>query len=181
VSRPRVMVVRGGGLSSRAIEGFGGGRWSHMANMLADGSFWDARDDIVTFQGVSFPRGVQYRPAGYLQAQAKEWAIFEMETDPDGYALWVQALKSQQGKPYDQAGILDFAAGLFTGRYADRNYAEKDPSNTKEWFCDEYAVWAAAKVGLIPQPPPELAIYTLTPGSALNLFIGAGWKMTGQQ
>jgi hypothetical protein len=147
-----------------------------MANVLASGTVWDARSDLVTFEKVTYPRGVQRRPLKYLIDGMEDWAMFEA---PDGsekvYEKWAAALKSQEGKPYDKLGILDFATGLFTGRYKDKNYACKESA---AWFCDEYSVWAAGQVGLIPWPIP-VAIYTLTPGAALNLFLGAGWNLVG--
>lgn len=178
MSRPRVMVVRGDSLSSRAIEGFGGGWPSHMANLLADGSFWDARDDLITFDHTTYPRGVQHRPAGYLQTENKQWSVFQAPAGTEKhYHAWVEALESQKGKPYDSVGIWDFARGMVTGKYEDWDYAPEEPASSKAWFCDEYATWAAGKLGLIPWPIP-VEIFTLTPGSALNLFIGAGWEFT---
>lgn len=172
--------MRGDGWSSRAIEGFGGGWPSHMANLLADGNVWDARDDLVKYKGAVYPRGVQLRPASYLHEQYSKWIALEA---PEGseklYEAWVDVLATQVGKPYDSVGILDFAEGIITGRYEDRNYAPVNPEQSKAWFCDEYATWAAQKVGLIPSLPYELPVFTLTPGAALNLFIGAGWKVVG--
>lgn len=147
-----------------------------MANVLYDGSVWDARDDQIWFQGITYPRGVQNRSIGYLLEQNKVWTIFEA---PEGselvYEDWVNTLESQAGKPYDSVGILDFMTGIVTGEYSDYNYAPDSPDESKAWFCDEYATWAAGKHGLMPWPIP-VPIYTLTPGAALNLFIGAGWK-----
>lgn len=171
-------MVRGDGLSSRAIEGFGGGWPSHMANVLDDGTVWDARDDLVKFGEMVYPSGVQKRPLGYLYAEYKEWAIFEAPVYmAPMYGDWVEALESQVGKPYDSVGIMDFVEGIFTGNYEDYDYAPDAPQDSKAWFCDEYAVWAAGSVEAIPKLPPELPVFTLTPGSALNLFIGAGWEM----
>lgn len=175
------MVVRGDGLSSRAIEGFGGGRWSHMANVLADGTVWDARDDHVAYKGVVYPRGVQHRKLGYLVDQYKQWSLFQAPIwATQYYDDWVRTLESQVGKPYDSVGIWDFVTGMLTGKYEDYNYAPTDPSGSKAWFCDEYAVWAAGKMGLIPWPL-VVPVFTLTPGSALNLFLGAGWELCGSK
>jgi hypothetical protein len=147
-----------------------------MANLLDDGSVWDARDDIIHFGSVWYPTGVQHRPAEYLTAENKEWAIFQAPAGSEKvYDHWVVTLQSQKGKPYDEVGIWDFAKGLVTGWYEDRNYAPAETGG-KAWFCDEYAVWAAGWADLIPWPLP-MPIFTLTPGSALNLFIGAGWDM----
>jgi hypothetical protein len=177
MARPRIMVVRGDAWSSRAIEGFGGGWPSHMANLLSDGSVWDARDDRIRYGRQLYLPGVRHRPAGYLAAENSKWAIFEAGDGSEAvYDLWLSALASQEGKPYDRNGILDFATGLLTGEYKDQNYAAKD---SKAWFCDEYAIWAAGQVQLLTWPLP-LRIFSQTPGSGLNLFIGAGWKLVSQ-
>lgn len=173
--RPRIRVVAGDELSSRMIEGFGGGQWSHMANILADRTVIDARSDRMRIDGHAIDAGVQLRPAGYLDC-APRWAEFEAPPGSDeAYEVWRKAGFSQIPKDYDVTGILDFASALFTGHYRDREYAPENPSASKAWFCDELAVWMARKAKLIPVPPT--AIYTLTPGSALNLFIGAGWRL----
>lgn len=178
MSRPRILVARGDRLTSRAIEGFGGGWPSHMANMLADGSFIDARDDEVCAGGVFWAAGVEHRPAGYLQTENKRWAIFEAPAGSDRlYDGWVASLEGQIGKAYDQIGILDFAEGLFTGKYKDRNWGPLVPAESKAWFCDDFSVWAAGSNGLLPWPI-LIPLFTLTPGSALNFFIGAGWRLT---
>jgi len=173
--RPRIMVTRGDALSSRAIEGYGGGWPSHMANLLADGSVWDARSDVINFGGVKYPAGVQHRPAGYLEAENAKWAIFEAPPGSERvYPYWVELLQSQEHKPYDHAGIIAFGVGVFTGKFQDQNYAD---DKSTAWFCDEYSIWAAGKPGLIPWPLP-LKISRQTPGAGLNLFIGARWRLT---
>lgn len=166
MAKPRIMVVGGDAFSSVAIERAGFGRWCHMANILADGTVLDARDDEVC--GIA--PGVRLRPAGYLDTEPR-WALFEAPTDAH-YAAWEAAGRAQLGKPYDQRGILDFAEATFTGDYVDANYAGAD---SKAWFCDCVASWMAITAGDIPQPPKELLLFTLTPSSALLLFIGAAW------
>jgi hypothetical protein len=183
---PRIMVVAADAISSRLIEGFGGGRWSHMANILTSGTILDARDDwtparpgwdsgngvLVDRSGKVKP-GVRLRPGGYLDGSPR-WAVFEGPADAR-YAKWEAAGRSILGRPYDSVGIEDFAVGLFTGRYDDKNYAPKNPAASKAFFCDEASVFMAATAGYFQWPP--LPIFTLTPGAALNLFIGAGWKL----
>lgn len=166
------MVVGANGFSSGAIERAGFGQWSHMANLLADGTVLDARDNAVA--GVA--PGVHLRPARYLDSEPK-WAVFEAPTDTH-YAAWEAAGRSQLGKPYDERGILDFAEGTFTGSYTDANFAGAD---SKAWFCDCLATWMAIQSGDLPKPPDELKLFTLTPTSALNLFIGAGWRLVGNK
>lgn len=168
------MMVGGSACSSHAIEAVGGGEWSHMAGLLADGSFWDARADVIKFGGMAYQPGVQHRPAGYLQAENKRWAIFEAPAGSDSvYDQWVALLASQVGKPYDKHGILDFVPGLLTGNFEDQNYAD---DKSLAWFCDELQIWAAGRLGLLPWPLP-LKLFAQTPGAGLNLFIGASWSM----
>lgn len=175
-SRPRIMTVAAAGLSSRAIEGFGGGRWSHMANVLLDGTILDSRCDWIKFDGASYKPGVQYRPVGYLD-DLPRWAVWEAPPGSEVvYSDWRSTGHSQVGKPYDKAGIIGFAKGFFTGVYEDRNWGG---ANSRAWFCDVFATWMAIHVGLVPRPPTRL--YTFTPGSALNLFIGAGWRLVASQ
>jgi len=171
------MVVAGNALSSRLIEGFGGGRWSHMANLLADDTVLDARYDSVHYGGKAHAPGVQLRPAHYLDSEPR-WAVFEFG-EPWMYPIWEQAGLGQIGKPYDSVGIKGFARGLFTGHYEDRNYAPRDPSKSKAWFCDELAVYMAQRCGHLPELPFQP--YTLTPGAALNLFIGRGARLMATQ
>lgn len=170
-------MVRGEKWSSRAIEGFGGGWPSHMANMLSDGSVWDARDDKIRFNGLTYSPGVRHRPSGYLEAENKRWEIYEAPVGSElVYSQWVADLASQEPKPYDSTGIIGFAKGVFTGEYEDTHYADDNPALSQAWFCDELSVWAAGKNSLVPWPLPT-KVYTLTPGAALMLFIGAGWKL----
>lgn len=178
---PRIMVVASGDFSGGAIERFGGGagHWSHMASILADGLILDARDNAMTIGGREYPAGVRLRAAGYLDAEPR-WAIFQAPTG-DHYDAWLKAGLSQLGKPYDKAGIVDFAESVFTGKYEDGNYVPNDPAENKAWFCDELAAWMAMQAGDVPWPPSAFPLYWQTPESALDLFIGAGWKMTASK
>lgn len=171
-------MVAGGACSSRAIEVVGGGTWSHMAGLLADGSVWDARNDTIKYAGKVYPPGVQHRPAGYLEAENKKWAVFEAPSGSETfYGEWVALLASQEHKPYDKHAIEDFVPGLLYGKFVDQNYAD---DKSLAWFCDELQIWAAGRVSLIPWPLP-LKIYAQTPGAGLNLFIGAGYKLVASQ
>jgi hypothetical protein len=175
MSLPRIMVVRGSNFSSRAIAGFGAGRWSHMANVLADGSILDARYDHVEYEGAIYPTGVEQRPKGYLDDE-EAWELYEFGT-PKMYAPWLSALRSQIGKPYDSLGIWDFAKGLFTGKYKDQNYDPGKPDQSKAWFCDALAVFGASWGCHYLTLPEDFTPYTLTPGAALDLFIGRGARL----
>lgn len=180
--RPRIMVVAGRELSSRAIEGFGGGRWSHMANILSDGTVLDAFSQRMHLEGKWYEAGVQLRPAGYLEKKYRRWAMFQAPYDSYlDYEEWSRAGMHQLGKPYDSDGIIAFAVGLFTGRYRDRNYVHAHPERSSAWFCDELCAHMGIVASQLPQPPHELRLSTLTPGGALNLFIGAGWQLVASR
>lgn len=182
VYRPRIMVVGSGGAwwrpstwFSHAIEGIAGGPWSHMANVLGDGSIWDAQNVPLVMDGKLYPAGVQHRPAGYLDP-CERWAVFEAPAGSEAhYAAWVKDLESQEGKPYDFPGIWDFPRAMLLGRYTDPDYAPEAPQDSKAWFCDEYCDWAAIRRGLIPRPPTPP--YTFSPGASLNLYVGARWRL----
>jgi hypothetical protein len=167
------MVIGAPGILSRAIEGFGAGRWSHMANVL-DGAILDARYNVIEDGKRAIPAGVQIRPAHYLDSEPR-WQVYEFGTEAM-YRSWSQAGMAQVGKPYDSQGIWGFAKGLFTGRYEDRNYNPSKPGESKAWFCDALAVYMASACGYLDLPY-GFTPYTLTPGSALDLFIGRGAKL----
>lgn len=179
MSLPRIMVVGAPGILSRAIEGFGAGRWSHMANLLSDDTVLDARYDVVEYENKATPSGVQLRPRGYLHSQPR-WAVYEFGT-PKMYAPWEAAGRSQLGKPYDSSGIWDFAKGIFTGKYADGNYNAQKPGQSTAWFCDALAVFMASWGCHYLHLPGDFTPYTLTPGAALDLFIGRGARLIGSR
>lgn len=153
-------MVAGAGKSSKLIEYWGGGGWSHWANVLEDGSIWDARSDVEGGK----PPGVQHRPAGYLDAQPRR-ALLEFG-GPEHYGPWAAALESQEGKPYDKVGIKDFA----TGSYTDRNWRDESA-----WFCDEYGLWAAEQACAVPKVPVPL--FRINPGAAMLYILGAGARV----
>jgi hypothetical protein len=157
MSHARVMLVADTGVSSRLIEWFGGGGWSHFANVLADGTIIDARSDRVA----GAPPGVQRRPARYLDSERK-WVLLQLGAEHQ-YEPWVNALVSQLGKPYDQIGIWDFA----TGSVYDRNWRDQSA-----WFCSELGVWAQEQAQMCPRLPGP--VFRITPGAALLLDIGLG-------
>lgn len=165
---PRVMVVADSGITSRAIEYWGGGGWSHMANVLADDSIIDARVDQMKIRGVAYPAGVQRRPAGYLD-RVPRWVLLEIGGE-EHYSRWLAALVSQLHKPYDSIGILDF----LTGSVEDRNWREQTA-----WFCSELGVWALERAGLCPALPDP--IFRVTPGGALLLCIGRGARVVASR
>lgn len=166
-SRPRVLFVGGPDYSSKAIERAGFGPWCHAANILADGTVLDARDDVVQ----DIVSGVQIRPKGYLETEP-QWALFEAPSTRN-YSLWTAAGRSQLGKPYDERGIADFALNVFTGDYVDPNYKGE---HSLAWFCDCLALWMAITSGDLTVPPAWCKLFTKTPTAACDFFIGAAWR-----
>lgn len=176
---PRVMVVADSGLISWGIET--GGGWSHMANLMADGSIIDARSDRIRDtrtgkrclgpDGKPISPGVQRRPGSYLEG-IKKWVVLQGPEDGNGrsYDRWRLALEAQLGKPYDFIGILDF----LTESPLDRNWRDQ-----RAWFCDELAVWAMEQAGYTPQIPEP--VFRITPSAALLLAIGLGWRVVAQR
>jgi hypothetical protein len=174
---PRIMVVGASSWSSRLIEDFG--QWSHMANLLDDGTALDARFDHVTYQGKKYSPGVQLRPAHYLDSQPR-WAVFEFGT-PEMYEPWLQAGLGQIGKPYDSRGIMGFVSGLLSGSFKDREYAPQNPAKSKAWFCDELSLFMAWRGCGYLKLPENFLPYRQTPGAALNLWLGAGAKLVASR
>lgn len=159
----RVMFTAGSEFSSRAIEWWGGGGWSHMANILSDGSVIDARNDVVKFNDQSFDTGVRHRPKGYLEAEYGRWIELEIPCTVFQARSWEAHLWSQVGKPYDQLGIL----GFLTGSLKDRNWRDESA-----WFCDELALWAQEKANICPRLLTP--VFRVTPGSALLIDMALG-------
>lgn len=158
--------------SSRMIEWFGGGEFSHVDIMLDDGTLLGARSDVITPPGLNarpIPAGVQIRPNNY-----EHWPrrmIVRREVTERQHNLGLLFLMGRDGKsgqlrkPYDKIGILDFALGRI------RNRDWRDPSS---WWCSE--LWTryleAAEV-IRPLPP---ILHQVTPGTAAALSIAAGFE-----
>jgi hypothetical protein len=162
----RVMFTAGTEFSSRLIEWFGGGNWSHMANILPNGTVIDARSDIVKFQGRCFPTGVQHRPKGYLQAESPRWVEIEIPCSTAQARAWEECLWSQVHKPYDTVGIV----GFVTGSLKDRNWRDQSA-----WFCSELGVWAQEKAGICP--PLAAPVFKIPPGEGLLIAMALGGKV----
>lgn len=127
----RLRFFSGTGFSSRLIEWFGAGLFSHVAAIWDDTHLLDSRSDIVG--GV--PSGVWPR----LQKDEKAPVTVDMElaATTDQVVLWRHFLSSQIGRPYDKPGILGFAF--------NRDWREPD-----SWFCSELQAAALEASGLCP-------------------------------
>ena len=164
-ARVRVMFTAGNGWTSRPIEWFGGGGWSHAASVLADGSIIDARSDVVTYKGQRFKPGVQLRPAHYLDSEPR-WIEVEIPCTREHARKRDELLHSQLKKPYDFPGIWDFV----DGSYRDRNWRDESA-----WFCSELETWALEMSGICPALTAPVC--KITPGDALLIAQAAGGRV----
>ena len=125
----RLRFVRGTGWSSKAIEWFSAGPFSHVDAVGTDG-LYGARSDAIGGK----PPGVQWRPFDYEKVDGsltiELQATFQQET-----AFWL-FLRSQEGKPYDAVGIWGFATG-------------RDWREPGEWFCSELQAAALEEAKLL--------------------------------
>jgi hypothetical protein len=145
--------------SSRVIARFGKatGGWSHVAPVLADSRYCDARDDVLG--GV--PAGVHIRlPKTEKAVKRERWA---MEVSQDVYTEWEANLRARIGTPYGQGDILDFIVGR-PGHVAGH------------WICSAHAVNSLQHVKLVPFPLPWEA-HELTPSDALLIVATIGFKL----
>jgi uncharacterized protein YycO len=122
----------GSGISSRAIEWFSGGYFSHVAAIWSETELLDSRSDIVA--GV--PSGVERRPIAAEKASIM--VTMELPTTPLQTIAWRNFLASQIGKPYDKPAIWGFAF--------NRDWREPD-----SWFCSELQAAALEKASICPQ------------------------------
>ena len=117
-----LQYVANDGLSSRAIELFGGGGYSHVDIVWPDGRLFGARSDLITSGALTYPRGVQFRPTAY-----EKWRRVTRVQIPCTLAQKQRGLEwamKQEGLPYDRLAILAFAFG--------RNWRTEDA-----WICSE--------------------------------------------
>ena len=119
------------GFSSRAIEWFSSGYFSHVAAIWSPTELLDSRSDVVG--GV--PPGVEMRLAKYETAQIM--VDMELDCTPAQESNWRAFLIEQLHKPYDKPAILGFAFG--------RNWQEPD-----SWFCSELQAAALQECGRSP-------------------------------
>jgi hypothetical protein len=176
----RTMVVAGRGISSWAIEWWGGGGWSHYANIMPDGSIIDARSDWITkpdgdpylgTDGRPIPPGVQIRPAGYLDSEPK-WVVVDVPCTSAQARDWEALLRSPRmlGKPYDFRGIGDFV----TGSLKDRNWRDESA-----WFCSEAGMFAKEEVSIAPRLAAP--VFRIDPGEALMIDMALAGKIVASK
>lgn len=125
-----IAFFNGSGLASKAIEWFSAGELSHVAAVMPDGNYLDARMDA---EGAMAP-GVQVR---LLSVEGAEEAVrYAIEASADEEAKFWEFLRAQIGKPYDTTGILAFVAG-------------RDWHATDSWFCSELQAAALEYAGVV--------------------------------
>jgi hypothetical protein len=156
--------VANSALSSRTIEWFGGGGFSHVdivvpdwycdAHDLPRGSLLGARSDRIGGQ----PAGVYIRPPGY-----ESWPKRLVLRVPCGQNQALHAFEwaaKQIKSPYDTPGLLSsFVLG--------RDWREEGA-----WWCSELAV-RMLEVGHIIQELP-LPYWKITPGDSALICSAAG-------
>lgn len=136
MSSVRLSFVAARAFSSRLIEWFGAGGWSHVDNVLPNGRLLGARSDWVKVDGRPYPPGVQIRPPDYERWPKR--LILEIPCTDRQAKDWLSFLMGQVGKPYDHLAILAFAI--------DRNWRDDDA-----WFCSELVVRALEVSGICPK------------------------------
>lgn len=151
-------LLLGPDASSRIIARFGKGTggWSHVAPVLSDGRYLDARSDVIG--GV--PAGVHIRDGAKERSIKRErWAL---EVTQPQYDAWEANLRARIGDAYGKRDILDFIEGR--------------PGHVNgQWICSAHAIDALQHIHLVPYPLPWLA-HELTPDDALLVFATIGFK-----
>jgi hypothetical protein len=103
-------------LTSRAIQWFGHGEFSHVDTVLADGTLLGARSSCMG----GFPAGVQIRAADYQKGyDLKRVSIPCTEQQQKDYYDFVL---NQIGEPYDKRAIVAFVTGASW-------------TSPNSWFC----------------------------------------------
>lgn len=153
----RVDFLLGPDWVSRRIAsyGFGIGGYSHMASVLEDERYLDARDDRLG--GV--PPGVHIR-----DPKTEPWVKacrYKLMVPDEEYAAWEANLRAKIGDKYASWDIL----GFFLDRMLHR------PGT---YDCSALAVNALQHIGRIVKPLPFPA-HELTPNAGLLLVAQAGF------
>jgi hypothetical protein len=120
-------------LGSDFIRLYDHGSWSHVDNVLPDGSLLGARDDTCGGK----PEGVQIRPDGYLPFTATKRVVLMCTTTQSD--VWLSFIQAQIGKPYDETAIAGFVL--------NRDWRRDD-----SWFCSELACAALETSKIFPFP-----------------------------
>lgn len=155
-SSVRLSFVAARAFSSRLIEWFGGGGFSHVDAMLPDGRLLGARSDVI---GV-IPPGVQIRSADY-----EKWPkrlLLEIPCTVEQSKDFHGFLQGECGKPYDRLAIVGFAI--------NRNWRDED-----SWFCSELVTRALEVAGICPDL--RLTPNRITPGACALIACALGGRL----
>lgn len=141
---------------SRLIARGTEGEYSHVASLLEDGTYIDARSDLL---GGVLP-GVQVRDPAKEAWVKRRRCTFEVPQAT--YDAWAAGLRSHIGEPYGKRDIVDFITGF-------------DDHSDGQWICSAVAVNELQLVGIIPPLPAPS--YRITPNSLLLIVATAGFHI----
>jgi hypothetical protein len=151
--------ILGPDLASRFIawygEGYGG--WSHVAPVLADGRYLDARDDVLN--GV--PAGVHIR-----QAWSEPWKLkrrISLTVDQPIYDAWEANLRARIGDGYGRFDIWSFISG-------------RNDHKPGHWICSAHFIDSLQHIKLVPFPLP-IEAHSITPNAALLIGASVGFTI----
>ncbi len=151
--------LRGPDLSSSLIAWFGQGTggYSHVASVLKDGRYLDARSDNLW----KVPSGVHIRDPKSERWIRKRRAT--LEVTPAEYASWEANLRAKITDGYGRGDIQGFILG-------------RDEHQAGHWICSALAINAVQHIKKIPFPLVVPA-HAITPNVALLLVQTAGFKI----
>lgn len=146
-------------LTSRFIAWYGNGYggYSHVAPVLADGRYLDARSDVLN--GV--PAGIHIR-----EPMSEDWIKKRRATllvKGDVYDAWEANLRARINDLYGKTDIWGFITG----------HNEHDDGH---WICSAHAIDSVQHIELVPYPLPVPA-HQITPNSALLILATIGFTI----
>lgn len=144
---------------SRLIAWYGQGPegWSHAANVLADGRYLDARNDVIA--GV--PAGVRIRLPSTEKWVRKRRATKQV-TDAQ-YADWEGNLRAKITDPYAKGDIETFVLN-------------RDRHKKGTYDCSELALNAVQHIKLVPYPL-VIPAHQISPDVCLLILQTAGFTI----
>lgn len=157
----RLKFFRGTDFSSKMIEWFSAGPYSHVAAVWSETELLDSRSDKL---GGILP-GVEIRPAK-LEVYSKPALELSLSVRSGQMMDWCEFLTRQLHRPYDKTAILGFAIG--------RDW--RDPGS---WMCSELQSAALERAGICPKlVTPSNRI---TPSALATIFSALGAKRASDQ
>lgn len=161
--------LRGSGWKSRLISwyGQGAGGLSHLASVLQDGRYLDARSDVLG----RVPQGVQIRQPdteGWVSKRRASLLVTEEE-----YATWESNLRAKMTDGYGRADIFAFID-------------PKEQHASGHWICSALAInavqhvsrvhWKPGRLGYVPYPLP-IPAHQITPNAGFLILATAGFTI----